>query len=146
MRGLEGYRKFEFFRGKVRFKQPRAHRLSIVEILFVANLKGIKKSSKVVDLGAGFGALSILTALRYKCQVWAIERDPIMLELLRYNVKVNNLEDRIHILDLDLRYIKEDLSPQIFDVVIANPPFYKGQATDNIYHHECDTSLEDFIK
>ena len=140
MRGLEGYRKFEFFRGKVRFKQPRAHRLSIVEILFVANLKGIKKSSKVVDLGAGFGALSILTALRYQCQVWAIERDPIMLELLRYNVKVNNLEDRIHILDLDLRYIKEDLSPQIFDVVIANPPFYKGQATDNIYHHECDTS------
>lgn len=146
MRGLEGYREFEFFRGKVRFKQPRAHRLSIVEILFVANLKGIKKSSKVVDLGAGFGALSILTALRYQCQVWAIERDPIMLELLRYNVKVNNLEDRIHILDLDLRYIKEDLSPQIFDVVIANPPFYKGQATDNIYHHECDTSLEDFIK
>ena len=44
-----------------------------------------------------------------------------MLELLRYNVKVNNLEDRILILELDLRYIKEDLSPQIFDVVIANP-------------------------
>ncbi len=146
MRGLEGYREFEFFRGKVRFKQPKAHRLSIVEILFVANLKGIKKSSKVVDLGAGFGALSILTALRYQCQVWAIERDPIMLELLRYNVKVNNLEDRIHILDLDLRYIKEDLSPHIFDVAIANPPFYKGQAKDNIYHHESDTSLEDFIK
>lgn len=146
MRGLEGYREFEFFRGKLRFKQPKAHRLSIVEILFVANLKGIKRGFKVVDLGAGFGTLSILTALRYQCEVWAIERDPIMLELLRYNVKVNNLEDKIHILDLDLRYIKEGLDPQSFDVVIANPPFYTGQAKDNIYHHESDTTLEDFIK
>lgn len=140
------FKEFEFFRGRVRFRQPRAHRLSIVEILFVANLKGIKRRFKVADLGAGFGALSILTALKYQCQVWAIERDPVMLDLLRYNVKVNNLEDRVHVLDLDIRYIKEALRPQSFDAIMANPPFYKGQATDNIYHHEGDTSLEDFIK
>ncbi len=143
---MEGSKEFEFFRGKVRFRQPKAHRLSIVEILFVANLKGIKKRSKVLDLGAGFGALSILLSLRHGCQVWALERDPLMLELLRENIRLNKLEDKIHVLDLDLRTIENFLKAQSFDVVVANPPFYRGQKSGNTYHHETDTSLEDFIK
>jgi len=143
---LEEYKEFEFFRGKVRFKQPRKHRLSIVEILFVANLKGIKKSSKVLDLGAGFGTLSILISLKYSCQVWAMERDPIMLQLLRENIRLNKLEDKIHVLDLDLRTAENFLKAQSFDVVVANPPFYRVYNPANVYHHETDTSLEDFVK
>ncbi|WPM31870.1 methyltransferase [Hydrogenobacter sp. T-2] len=143
---MEGSKEFEFFRGKVRFKQPKAHKLSIVEILFVANLKGIRRSSKVLDLGAGFGTLSILISLKYSCKVWAMERNPIMLQLLRENIKLNKLEDKIHVLDLDLRHIQDYLKAQSFDVVVANPPFYKGSLSTNEYHHETDTSLEDFIK
>ncbi|MFN3871015.1 MAG: tRNA1(Val) (adenine(37)-N6)-methyltransferase [Aquificaceae bacterium] len=140
-------KEFEFFRGKVRFKQPKSHRLSIVEILFVANLKGVKKNYKVLDLGAGFGALSILIALRHGCQVYALERDPLMLELLRYNVEANHLEEKVRIIDLDLKHIKNSpLRPQSFDLVVANPPFYKGLLKANVYHHEKDTNLEDFIK
>ncbi len=143
---MEEFKEFEFFRGKVKFKQPKAHRLSIVEILFVANLKGIKRGFKVADLGAGFGTLSILTALRYECQVWAIERDSTMLDLLSYNVKINNLEDRVHVVNLDIKYIEKGFKPQFFDAIIANPPFYKGTTSDNVYHHEIDTTLEDFIR
>ncbi|MEJ5338709.1 MAG: methyltransferase [Aquificaceae bacterium] len=143
---MEEFKEFVFFRGKVRFRQPKAHRLSIVEVLFVANLRGIKKNSRVLDLGAGFGALSILTALRYGCEVWAMERDHLMLELLKENVILNKLEEKIHILELDLRKARDFLGAQSFNVVVANPPFYRGQSTYNQYHHETDTSLEDFIK
>ncbi|MEN3047127.1 MAG: methyltransferase, partial [Candidatus Hydrothermales bacterium] len=143
---MEEYKEFEFFRGKVRFRQPKAHRLSIVEILFVANLKGIRRKSKVVDLGAGFGALSILVALKYGCHVWAVERDPYMLELLRYNLEVNGLKQKVHVVGEDIRSLKNSFGLQYFDVVVANPPFYRGNDSTNIYHHEQDTSLEDFIK
>lgn len=143
---MEGCKEFTFFRGKVRFIQPKAHRLSIIEILFVANLKGIKRSSKVLDLGAGFGALSVLTVLRYGCQVWALERDQLMIELLRKNIELNGLEGKIHLLELDLRRVEDLLKPQSFDVVIANPPFYSGHSSDNAYRHETDTKLEDFIR
>ncbi len=148
LKGLEGwYKEFEFFRGRVRFRQPKEHRLSIIEILFLANLKGIRKNYKVADLGAGFGALSILVALKYGCQVWAIERDPQMLSLLEYNTKINNLEKVINIVNVDLRNIKKSgLSAQSFDLVIANPPFYRYTSKGNIYHHERDTTLDDFIK
>ncbi len=143
---MEEYKEFEFFRGRVRFKQPKKHRLSIVEILFVANIKGIRKRSKVLDLGAGFGTLSILISLKHSCQVWAMERDHLMLQLLRENIKLNKLEEKIHVLDLDLRNAKNSLKSQSFDVVVTNPPFYTGYNPANVYHHETDTSLEDFIK
>lgn len=144
---MEEYREFGFLGGRVRFKQPKRHRLSVVEVLFVANLRGIKRGSRVVDLGAGFGALSILTALIYPCEVWAVERDPLMLELLEYNVKKNNLSERINIVDADIRSVGERLEKHAYDSVIMNPPFYPSSyLAQNPYHHESDTTLKDFIK
>ncbi|MDW8032720.1 MAG: methyltransferase [Aquificaceae bacterium] len=143
---MEGYREFTFFRGRVRFRQPNYYRLSVVELLFLANLKGIRKSSKVVDLGSGFGALSLLIALKYGCQVWAVERDPHMLQLLSYNTRANGLEDKVRPVELDIRHVDKVFRPQYFDVVVANPPFYRGGQKKDGYRHEKDTTLEDFLK
>ncbi len=142
---MEEYKEFGFFRGKVRFKQPKKHRLSIIELLFISNIKGIKKKSKVIDLGAGFGALSILIAIKYGCPVWAVEKDPLMLELLEYNVIKNGLEEKIQIINSDIKKLMELVKPHSFDCVVANPPFFR-QAGSNPYHHETETTLEDFIK
>ncbi|ADC89795.1 methyltransferase small [Thermocrinis albus DSM 14484] len=145
---METFKEFEFFRGKVKFRQPRRHRLSIIEILFVAHLRGIKRTSTVVDLGAGFGALSVLTALRYSCHVLAVERDSLMLELLRYNVKVNQLQDKVSVVEGDVRDVEHFLKRYTADAVIVNPPFYPAHwgSKDGGYHFEMDTKLEDFIK
>jgi len=147
LKGLE-VKEFTFFGGKVRFRQPKTHRLSIVEILFVYNLKGIKRKSKVVDLGAGFGTLSILTSLRYGCEVWAIERDNLMLELLDYNVRSNGLEDKVHIIEGDVRFIEKFMEKNSFDVALLNPPFFPKSYgfENNKFHFEGDTKLEDFIR
>lgn len=142
---MEEYKEFSFFGGKVKFKQPKKHRLSIIELLFVDNLRVIKRSSKVLDLGAGFGALSILTALKFGCQVHALERDPVMIELLEYNVKINELGSHIKVIKADLRDYQKVLRPSYFECVVANPPFYAQHSTKNPYHFETDTKLEDFI-
>ncbi|SHK23313.1 tRNA1(Val) (adenine(37)-N6)-methyltransferase [Thermocrinis minervae] len=140
------YKEFEFLRGKLRLRQPvKGHRLSIVEVLFVYFARGIKRKSKVLDLGAGFGALSLLLTLRYGCRVWALERDKDMLELLHYNVQVNGLLDKITPVEGDLRYIDKLFQKQTFDVVIANPPFFKDGFPKK-YHFETDTKLEDFVR
>ncbi len=142
---MEEYREFTFFRGKVRFRQSKKYRFSIIHILFVENLKGIRRSSKVLDLGAGFGALSILITLKHGCRVYALERDPLMLELLKYNVKVNGLEDRIEIIEGDLRDYRVLLKRSYFDCVVTNPPFYTQKNANNPYHFESDTKLKDFV-
>ncbi|WP_333785342.1 methyltransferase [Thermocrinis sp.] len=142
---MEGFREFDFFRGKVKFIQPKAHRLSVVEILFVWSIKGIKRKSLVADLGAGFGALSILIALKYNCKVIAVEKDHTMIQLLKQNVKNNNLEDRIEVLECDVRKINQFLERQSLDCVVINPPFYEKPSA-NPYHTEIDGTLGDFLE
>lgn len=141
-------KEFTFFSGKVRFRQPKTHRLSVVEILFISNLKGIRRKSKVVDLGAGFGTLSILTSLRYGCEVWALERDTHMLELLDYNVRINGLEDKVHIVEGDVRFVEKFMEKNSFDVALLNPPFFPKSYgfESNKFHFEVDTQLTDFIR
>ncbi|WP_448588209.1 tRNA1(Val) (adenine(37)-N6)-methyltransferase [Thermocrinis sp.] len=141
---MEELREFEFFRGKVRFVQPKKHRLSVIEILFLSTLRGIKRKGLVADLGAGFGALSILIALKHNCRVLAVEKDQTMLKLLLQNIKNNNLEGKVEVLDSDVREISQKVKKQTADCVVINPPFHpKGT---NPYHSEVDGSLKDFLE
>jgi len=145
---LEEFKEFAFFRGKVRFIQPKQHRLSVIEILFLSTLKGIKKGHIVADLGAGFGALSILIALKFHCKVLAIERDPTMLLLLHKNVENNNLQHSVEILEADVKEIDKKLKSQSVNCVVLNPPFYPKQSAteNNPYHTETYGKLEDFLR
>ncbi|MEZ0361730.1 MAG: methyltransferase [Hydrogenobacter sp.] len=141
-------KEFTFFGGKVKFKQPKKHRLSVTEILFLSNVKGIGRKSKVVDLGAGFGTLSILASLKYGCEVWAVERDESMLELLLYNVRINDLTDKVHVVEGDIRFVDKFMQKNHFDNVLLNPPFYPRTygCKNNTFHFEGDTQLTDFLK
>ncbi len=147
MKGLED-KEFPFFWGRVKFKQPKEHKLSIIELLFLANIKGVKRKSKVVDLGAGFGTLSILTAIKYGCNVWAVEKDKRMLELLKHNICINKVEDRVHLVEGDVRFIEGLMPKEFFDVILLNPPFYPKNYgyVKNGFHFEKDTELKDFLK
>ena len=139
---------FSFFRGKLRLIQPKEHRVSVDLVAFLSRIKGLKKSSKVADLGAGFGFLSITVAKKWGCEVYAIERSQEMLDLLKENVSRNDLEGRIRIVEGDVRRVEELFERRSFDVVISNPPFYPKiyGKKDGGFHFEEDTTLEDFVK
>ncbi len=138
---------FKFFRGKLRLKQPKGHRVSVDLILFLSRLRGIRGSSKVVDLGAGFGFLSLSVCLKWGCEVHAIERDPLMLSLLRENVRLNSLEDKVKIVEGDVRKVEPLYGRGSFDVALLNPPFYPKSycKEDGGFHFEGDTTLRDFV-
>ena len=146
MRGSD--KRFPFFRGKLQLIQPRKHRVSVDLVLFLSRVKGVKRNSRVADLGAGFGFLSLVMAKKWGCEVHAIERDEEMLELLKENVRINSLEDRIKIVGGDVRDIEKLYSGGVFDAVISNPPFYPKDygKEDGGFHFEGDTTLEDFIR
>ncbi|NPB07716.1 MAG: methyltransferase [Aquificae bacterium] len=139
---------FPFFGGKILLLQPEKHKVSVDLIVFLSRLRGIKRNSKVLDLGAGFGFLSIVIALKFGCEVYALERDPQMLELLRENLRLNRLEEKVKVLEGDLRYPEKLFSRGFFDVVVANPPFYPKNfsPSPDPYHFESDTTLRDFVR
>jgi len=139
-------RRCRLFRGRIEFLQPRRHRVSVDLVVFVSALRGIRRRSRVVDLGAGFGFLSLVIAKKFGCRVYAVERDPQMLALLRENVRINNLTGLITPVDADLRHVEGAFQKGEFDAVVANPPFFpEGYRGADSWHFETDTTLRDFV-
>ncbi len=138
-------KEIRFFDKKLVFKQPKFHRISVDLVIFISKLKGIKRSSKVIDLGAGFGFLSITVAKLYGCRVYAVERDPLLYSLLEYNINVNSLANKIVPIKGDIKNVDSLVGRSSFDICLINPPFYHGPSS-NIARTEDDTKLHHFIK
>jgi len=96
---------------------PRPESEILVELVLerVENLGVVK----VLDLGAGSGALAIAIASELSgASVTALEKDALALEWLQKNVIA--LDTNIEVLHLD---VIDFSRPGHFDVVIANPPY-----------------------
>lgn len=68
------------------------------------------------------------------------------------SVKFNSLEDKIKIVNGDVKRIQDFFEPRTFSIVTANPPYeiYNGQDNKNepltISRQEKSGTLEDFVK
>ncbi len=137
-----------FFRGKLLLYQPKEHRVSVDLVVFLSKLRGVKHSSKVADLGAGFGFLSLSIAKKFRCKVKALERDGEMFSLLVKNVELNSLEKFVEPVLVDIREVHRLFQRGEFDAVVLNPPFFPESygIGDGNKHFEGDTTLEHFLQ
>lgn len=130
----------------------RGYRFSLDAVL-LAGFVTVLPGDLVCDLGAGSGVISILLAQREKtCRVKALELQESLWDRAVRSVQLNRLQDRIEVTRGDIRRIEEKFSPQEFDVVVANPPFWevgKGRLSANpevaLARHELAVTLRDII-
>ena len=80
--------------------------------------------SRVLDLGSGSGAAGIAAAKR-GCAVTAIDINPSAVRCTRINALLNEVE-------IDVRHgdLFSALGTERFDVVLFNPPYYRGVPRD----------------
>lgn len=80
---------------------------------------------KMAELGSGTGGLCIAAAYQNpEARVTGIELQPKLNELARESARLNTLEN-IEFIDADLREIKSRLYPETFNLIAANPPYFK---------------------
>ena len=116
--------------------------------------KNIRKNSVVVDLGTGTGIISILLSKKTLAKkIYGVEIQKEVCEMAKRSVLLNNLQDKIEIINEDIKEISEKLGVQMCDVVVTNPPYKKyGTGLLNekeskiISRHEKECTLEDVIK
>jgi len=71
----------------------------------------------VLDIGAGSGILSIASCLYGASKCVAIENDELAINNATYNIKVNNMEDKIELLNINFENYN---TSNLFDTILAN--------------------------
>ncbi|HRQ18168.1 methyltransferase [Agriterribacter sp.] len=108
----------------------------------------IPKESKVLDIGAGSGLLTLMLAQKVKAQIDAIEKDAQSFKQMTENIERSKWKDTINAFMGDaITYA----FPQLYDFIICNPPFYEndlksGNEKKNLAKHDTGLTLEILIK
>jgi len=116
--------------------------------------KKIKSSEKLIDLGCGNGILELLLCKKTKAEkIIGVEVQSELSELAIKNIKLNKLENKVEIINDNIKNLKKHFKPDTFDAVISNPPYMKkdtGKLNENkqklIARHEIEANIEDFVK
>lgn len=85
------------------------------------------KDAKVLELGAGSGLLALGCAKR-GAKVLASDINPHAIDLIKKNANKNKLN--IDIIESDLF---DSIPKQTFNYILINPPYYKGDPTDDFH-------------
>ena len=112
----------------------------------------VHSKRKYIDLGTGTAAIPLLLTSRGAGTVTAVEINPIMADLARRNVKMNEREHRITVVEGDYRD-RTLLAAEAFDGVIVNPPYFSvgsGRVATGLgramARHETVTALDDVLE
>lgn len=142
------------FQGRLKiFQRKGGYRFSVDAVL-LARFCQVHGGERIIDLGTGSGIIPIILAsLHPAVRITGLELQREMAERAVKSVLVNHLEEKIQIVQGDVRAIDRLFPPQSFDAVVCNPP-YRGAARGRINpdpekrvaRHEIRARLSDFVR
>ena len=104
-------------------QKKKGHRFT-TDSLLLTRFSIPKRHSKVLDLGAGSGIVSLLLAKRDpSLNITAVEIQREMAGLTMRNACLNNMESRITLLNNDIKDLPRILPSAHFDYIVINPPY-----------------------
>ena len=111
------------------------------------------RETRIIDLGTGTGIIPLILALRTNKEIYGIELQEKASDRASRSVKLNNLEDRIKIINDDIKNVNNIFKPSSFSMVLSNPPYFKLDETElkneneNLKNsrHETLITMEDII-
>ena len=111
--------------GKLKLRQPKTGYRVNVDSLLLVGFAGERRVDRVVDLGAGVGALGLLALHRgIAKRALLIEADPKLVMLARENLARSGFEGEVRELDLSRNRVRDSAAP----LVLCNPPYYPAHS------------------
>ena len=125
-----------------------------MDAVLLSGFTKVKPGERVVDLGTGTGIIPSLLEARTKgASFTGLEIQPESADMARRSVALNGLQDRIDIVEGDIKDASKIFGASSFHVVTTNPPYMTAQhGLTNVYEaktiarHEVLCNLEDIIR
>lgn len=125
-----------------------------MDAVLLSGFAQVKKGDTVLDLGTGTGIIPILLEAKTKGQHFTgLEIQPDSADMARRSVAFNHLEEKIDIINGDIKDASTIFGASSFDVVTTNPPYMIGQhgltnpdEAKAIARHEVLCTLEDVVR
>lgn len=126
----------------------------IDSVLLSDYAKNLKKESKVIDIGTGTGIIGILLCAKSRLKhITGIEIQKDVAEMASRSIKLNKLEGKFDILNINIKDVFNYIDPNTIDCIVTNPPYMKlNSGAQNIEkkklisRHEVECNLEDIIR
>ena len=112
----------------------------------------IRNNENIIDLGTGNGIIPLLLAKSRAKNITGLEIQEENVKISKKSIELNQLEEKIKIVQGDIKLVSENFSKHSFDSVLTNPPYMinnHGKQNPNdaklIARHEVLCNLEDII-
>ncbi|SDB44602.1 tRNA1Val (adenine37-N6)-methyltransferase [Pseudobutyrivibrio sp. YE44] len=124
-----------------------------MDAVLLSSFAKVRPGEKVLDLGTGTGILPILLEAKTEGEHFTgLEIQPESAEMANRSVLLNDLQEKVSIVEGDIKQAAEIFGKGTMDVVTSNPPYmtnHHGLKNPNdakaIARHELLCSLEDLI-
>ena len=125
-----------------------------MDAVLLSGFARAKKQERCLDLGCGNGIIPILMEAKTEGKHFTgLEIQPESADMAKRSVALNGLQDRIDIVEGDIKDASKIFGASSFHVVTTNPPYMTTQhGLTNVYEaktiarHEVLCNLEDIIR
>lgn len=125
-----------------------------MDAVLLCDFTKVKEGEKVIDLGTGTGIIPILLeAKTLGAEFTGIEIQEASVEMALRSVHMNNQQNKINIIEGDIKEADSLFPLSSFDVITCNPPYMdtgKGLVNEHspkaIARHEIYCTLDDVIR
>lgn len=113
-----------------------------------------QNTKMILDLCTGNAPVPLILSTKTDAKIYGVEIQKDIYDMAVESVKINNLENRIELINADAKNIINRFETDTFDVITCNPPYFKCSDTSlknandvkSIARHEIMIELEDVIK
>ena len=150
----EGERIDDLERNGYKIIQDRKRFCFGMDAVLLSGFAQVKENEKVLDMGTGTGIIPILLEAKTVGEdFYALEIQQDSADMAKRSVILNHLEEKVHIVQGDIKEASVIFKPASFDVVTCNPPYMtENHGIENfeepkaIARHEIKCTLEDVIR